>query len=391
MDLQSDAATLRRQTQPELDAVLGAFNSPTAPGPAETDLIAAAGDYNLGRTRRNGASAMGAAPVHDEPGGGFTGTGLTVDPAKLPSFWTSSTFKSRYAPSLGWKELGEYLNPLTRLEGFAEGFSFSGMVDGAVKLFTDPEGAARGMQERTRSYFEAGRRGDWDAAARFEGQLAGEQTAGLVLGYGVSRGLGLGARGFNAVGGVASDLVSSALSPYSSGLRLGSNGLGLGEAAAARQAFLAERYGSPAQRDVLLNQIGEASTLSEAKGVVYAFREMKRLGFQLEDISLKYRGNQGLDLTFSKGSQYAIVEAKHGKYLSSLDTYAGGLRQGSVDYNISRLERYLQYGDGKNAAFANRLLTDAYSGKLDSFATFYRGRSIYELPLGWPKVPGLKR
>ena len=54
---------------------------------------------------------------------------------------------------------------------------------------------------------------------------------------------------------------------------------------------------------------------------------MKGLGYQLEDVSLKYRGNQGLDLVFSKEGQYAIVEAKHGNYLSSLETYKGGLRQ----------------------------------------------------------------
>lgn len=147
----------------------------------------------------------------------------------------------------------------------------------------------------------------------------------------------------------------------------------------------AERYGGLTQRQALLNQVSDASSISEAKGVVHAFREMKGLGYQLEDVSLKYRGNQGLDLVFTKNSQHAIVEAKHGKYLSSLDTYKGGLRQGSLDYNISRLERYLDFGDGKNSDFANRLLNDAYSGQLESFATLYRGQSTYELPIGWPK------
>ncbi|CAN7568470.1 Ig-like domain repeat protein [Acidovorax sp. LjRoot129] len=385
--------------QPEVDAVLGAFNNSTPVGVEDADLVAAAGDYNLGRARR---TAMDAGPIHDEAGNGsFSGTGLKVDPSKLPRFWTSERFEPRYAPSLGWKELGEYLNPVTRLEGFANGFSFSGMVDGAVQLFTDPEGTARAMQDSTRKYFEAGRRGDFETAARFEGQFAGEQAAGLVLGYGVGRGLGFGARAFNAMGGVASDLVSSSLAS-STGLRVNASAwavAGLESAVVADTAAaggltssqISQRYGSFSQRYSLLNQVAESSTLSEAKGVVYAFREMKRLGFQLEDVSLKYRGNQGLDLVFSNQGKYAIVEAKHGKYLSSLETYAGGLRQGSVDYNISRLERYVQYGDGKNVTFANRLLNDAYSGQLDSFATMYRGKSLYQLPLGWPKVPALKK
>ncbi len=37
----------------------------------------------------------------------------------------------------------------------------------------------------------------------------------------------------------------------------------------------AERYGGLSQRQTLLNQISETSSLSEAKGVAYAFREMK--------------------------------------------------------------------------------------------------------------------
>jgi len=120
---------------------------------------------------------------------------------------------------------------------------------------------------------------------------------------------------------------------------------------------------------------------------------MRSLGYELEDVSLHYRGNQGLDLVFSQGDQFAVVEAKHSQYLSSLKTYAGGLRQGSLDYNVSRLERYLQYGDGTNDVFANRLLDNAYAGQLESFTSLYRGRSTYELPIGWPapSVTPIKR
>lgn len=156
---------------------------------------------------------------------------------------------------------------------------------------------------------------------------------------------------------------------------------------------VATRYGSAAQRQTLLKLASATRSLSEAKGVVYATREMRRLGYELEDVSLHYRGNQGVDLVFSKNGQYAIVEAKHSQYLSSLQTYAGGLRQGSMDYNISRLERYLQHGDGVHNLFVNRLLDDVYVGQLESFVSLYRGRSTYELPMGWPvpSVPPVKR
>jgi hypothetical protein len=161
-------------------------------------------------------------------------------------------------------------------------------------------------------------------------------------------------------------------------------------AGAAESANVA-RYGGASQRQALLNRIGEAGGLREAKGIVHAFREMKRLGFALEDVSLAYRGRHGVDLVFSKAGRYAITEAKHGNSLSLFKTYKGGLRQGSLDYNISRLERYLQHGDGTNNALANRLLNDAFGGQLDSFGSLYRSGELYEFPLGWPNIPEIKR
>ncbi len=151
------------------------------------------------------------------------------------------------------------------------------------------------------------------------------------------------------------------------------------------------KYGSAQQRQALLNQVGASGSSSEAKGVVHSFRKMKELGYELQDVSLHYRGNQGLDLLFSNGSRNAVVEAKHGAYLSSLKTYKGGLRQGSLDYNISRLERYLQHGDGTHNNLANQLLDEAYMGQLESFGTFYRSDRVLELPVGWPNVPAIPR
>lgn len=146
-------------------------------------------------------------------------------------------------------------------------------------------------------------------------------------------------------------------------------------------------------RQALFNMASAAKTLAESKGVVYSTREMRRLGYELEDASLHYRGNQGVDLVFSKGEKFAIVEAKYSKYLSSLRKDKGGIRQGSLDYNISRLERYMQYGNGEHSDLAQKLVQHAARGQLESFTTLYKGRATYELPIGWPdpSVPAIKR
>jgi hypothetical protein len=152
----------------------------------------------------------------------------------------------------------------------------------------------------------------------------------------------------------------------------------------------AARYGGPQQRQALLNLIGEAKSLAEAKGLVYGFKQMRRLGYSLEDVSLAYRGRQGVDAVFSRGSNYAILESKHGLGVSSLDVYSG-LRQGSALYNRSRLLRYLQYGDSKNDALVRMLLQKQAAGQLESFASFYRWQRLYELPPAWPVTPTMRR
>jgi RHS repeat-associated protein len=196
------------------------------------------------------------------------------------------------------------------------------------------------------------------------GELAGESLVGVA-----TLGLGAAKAAMNRFGAVGAS--SSATVPPSN--------------------ELLARYGGADQRNALLNRVREADGLSEAKGLVNAFREMKRIGYSLEDVSLAYRGKQGVDSVFSKGEVHAIVEAKAGASLSLLKTYAGGLRQGSTEYNVNRLQRYIQYGDGANNAVARQLLREAKAGDLESYAAFYRSRSLYELPLTWPSVPAIRR
>jgi hypothetical protein len=139
-------------------------------------------------------------------------------------------------------------------------------------------------------------------------------------------------------------------------------------------------------RVALLNAVRATGSLTEAKGVVFATREANRLGYELIDAPLTYRGNQGIDLPFFNPStgRYAVFEAKGGftqRSLSSLATDTNGFGQGSEMFIDSRLRRYLAFGDGRSNAIANDLRSAISTGRLDSFASFYASKSTYQLPL----------
>ena len=84
-----------------------------------------------------------------------------------------------------------------------------------------------------------------------------------------------------------------------------------------------------------------------------------------------------------QGGEYAIVEAKYGKYLSELKPY-GGLRQGTQEWIRDRLLKYGRFGSGENAEFAQMLFEKSMTGELRSFAAFRRSSRLYELPANWP-------
>ena len=118
---------------------------------------------------------------------------------------------------------------------------------------------------------------------------------------------------------------------------------------------------------------------------------MKRIGYQLENVSLHYRGNQGLDLIFRTASgelaivttpTYAVVEAKHGKGLESLSKDKDGDTQGSPDYNKKGLDKYLRYGDGSQNKLVLHLRKLAKLGNLKSYAAFFSSNSLFELEAG---------
>ncbi|MBB5039498.1 hypothetical protein [Prosthecobacter dejongeii] len=149
-----------------------------------------------------------------------------------------------------------------------------------------------------------------------------------------------------------------------------------------------EDYGPEPQRQALLNMVNRAQTHEEAQGIVHAFQQMKRIGYQLENVSLHYRGNQGLDLIFRTASgelalvttpTYAAVEAKHGKGLESLAVDTTGNMQGSLNYNQKRLESYLKEGDGSHKQLAKQLLDLQEDKKLESYAALKGSQSLWRL------------
>ena len=129
--------------------------------------------------------------------------------------------------------------------------------------------------------------------------------------------------------------------------------------------------------------VNRSQTEEEARGVIHAFDQMRRIGHKLVNVSLHYKGNQGLDLIFQSQDghlgTYAVMEAKHGKGPDSLAVDENGFVQGSPEYNKDRLGRYLDYGDKTQMAMAKKLLALQYSGKLKSYAAFYGSKSLYEL------------
>ena len=129
--------------------------------------------------------------------------------------------------------------------------------------------------------------------------------------------------------------------------------------------------------------VNRSQTEEEARGVIHAFDQMRRIGHKLVNVSLHYKGNQGLDLIFQSQDghlgTYAVMEAKHGKGPDSLEKDKKKRVQGSPEYNESRLREYINYGDKTQKQLAQQLLDLLDAGELKSYAAFYGSKSLYEL------------
>ena len=55
------------------------------------------------------------------------------------------------------------------------------------------------------------------------------------------------------------------------------------------------------------------------------------------------------------------------------------MRQGGRDYNVDRLEKYIDRNPNANVSLAEDLIYGVQSRSVDSYASFYRGSSLYRL------------
>ena len=129
--------------------------------------------------------------------------------------------------------------------------------------------------------------------------------------------------------------------------------------------------------------VNRANTQAEAEGLIFGFQEMRKKGYQLENVSLHYRGNQGLDMIFRSSNGppviYAVVEAKSAATMGAVKTSENGLRQGSREYNLDRLKNYLKSSDLAHEEIARMLQAEAKAGRLLSFITLKRSGRIVEV------------
>ena len=252
----------------------------------------------------------------------------------------------------------------------------NGLTSTAAAFAKDPRGTIRAGAIAVDNFLIN------DQQSGFGGRLIDSVTGGVSRTYGdITSGNPVRIERGVSSAGVAALNVASIVAPVGLAARAGN----VGTVVAITDVAKVGRYGTTAQRLALSNRVAEAGSLSEAKGIVFATREANRLGYDLVDASLAYRGRQGIDLVAQSRAtgDYAVFEAKGGlsqTSLSALRTY-GGLTQGTEAYNLSRIARYLRNGDGSNDALALALGSQSRSATgLDSFVSLYGSKTTYQLP-----------
>ncbi len=247
---------------------------------------------------------------------------------------------------------------------------FASMVDGLKALASDPVGVigkAYGAKlEAAQKLYDEGK---YFQAASIHGEIVGDLLQVAAGGYGLAK------TGVGLTQTVARSLMGE--------LKVTA---AVGATVNAELAAAGLKNVSDAQRAILVAAVRDSGRLSEAKGVVYGFQRMREAGFELRPEMLKYGSNNGLDMIFqnTKTGEFAILEAKHGEGLGSLKTYSG-LRQGSEGYNLDRLSKYIDAG-GEHVEFARQLRTSLIDGKVESYASFYRGDTLVKFDLSHYKT-----
>lgn len=132
--------------------------------------------------------------------------------------------------------------------------------------------------------------------------------------------------------------------------------------------------------------------VDERSGLFYGYVRMRNLGWQFEGAP-KYGSNYGLDAIFSRLNpstgeyELAVLEAKSGSYLDSLETY-GGVRQGSNDYITTRLQLAIDRAhDPAQRVHYERMLAAFDGGRVQGFVSLSSSERLIRLPLGWDGGP----
>jgi RHS repeat-associated protein len=137
-------------------------------------------------------------------------------------------------------------------------------------------------------------------------------------------------------------------------------------------------------RDALTNAAGKPLTAEERAGVTFAIRRMEAQGGWELVGSLKYSGNQGIDLVFrgtgANAGQFAVTEAKAGRFSLKVDEL--GIQQASRDFIATRLSRAQRAGITQvgNVPIAD-LQTALAQGRIRSFGAFAGNAKLYEFDL----------
>jgi hypothetical protein len=126
-------------------------------------------------------------------------------------------------------------------------------------------------------------------------------------------------------------------------------------------------------RQALSDANGQLLPRVERVGVKSAIRATEERGYELLG-SVKYRGNEGIDLSFRgtgpNAGRYALVEAKASSGLAALQTDVLGIRQGSYEFFRTRLARGIAYGDPSSKLLYKDMYSALRSGQADLYGSF---------------------
>ncbi|MBI9015979.1 MAG: hypothetical protein JEZ07_01840 [Phycisphaerae bacterium] len=147
----------------------------------------------------------------------------------------------------------------------------------------------------------------------------------------------------------------------------------LGRGAMTNQmAGLGKRYAKSS------NSTFRENVIKEARSLVGATRKMNRRGYRLRDIDLQYSGNHGVDMVYSRGNRWALLEAKGGKQTGAI--FRRSNPQGGPGWSSERLQRYINRGNNQDYhGLAHRLLDGIDSRDVRTFGYSHIDNSLWQL------------